>query len=234
MTSTSVQPVKITVAGKISDPFFHKCMVCLRYLKQENKHVSVECLQFFETQWEEFLKKTANTNKGVFYNHTGSPLIYLNDGAEYIGDCDKFMTYALHNFAYQDNTNLVIYQKKASDAIKSIINTSRTRKYAYFNFNFGGVDNQVVFELFHEMAPKTVENFIQLCHGFKRDDGEAIGYAGSEVHRIVKGMFIQLGKIKTAKEHKHGVSFHKGEFEDESFEVKHKEIGLLGMCKRNG
>jgi len=132
----SASPVKITVAGKINDPFFHKCVVCVRFLAKENKHVTAECLQFFETQWEEFLKKTANTNKGVFYNHTGSPLIYLNDGETYIGDCDKFMTYALHNFAYLDNTNLIIYQKLANDAFKNTINASRTRKYAFMNFNF--------------------------------------------------------------------------------------------------
>jgi len=29
--------------------------------------VTIECMQFFETQWEDFLKKTANSLKGVFY-----------------------------------------------------------------------------------------------------------------------------------------------------------------------
>ncbi len=29
-------------------------------------------------------------------------------------------------------------------------------------------------------------------------------------------------------------SIHDGEFADESFHVKHTEIGLLGMCKKKG
>ena len=58
-----------------------------------------------------------------------------------------------------------------------------------------------------------------------------IGYKGSEIHRIVNGMYIQLGRIK------HSIGFankFNAEFEDESFCIKHTEIGLLGMCKRSG
>jgi hypothetical protein len=42
-------------------------------------------------------------------------------------------------------------------------------------------------------------------------------------------MFIQGGKLKIAD-----ASIFEGEFEDESFAVKHTEEGLLGMCKRGG
>lgn len=53
-------PVKITIAGKVTDPGFHKCVAAVRYLEKENPGiVKGECLQFFETQWEEFIKKTA-------------------------------------------------------------------------------------------------------------------------------------------------------------------------------
>lgn len=115
-------PVKIIVAGKITDAYFHKCVTAARYLERENPGVvTTECLQFFETQWEEFLKKTANRLKGVFYQHSGNHLIYLNDG-EYIGNSEKFATYALHNFAYMDNSNMMIYEKKASDSFKKMIN----------------------------------------------------------------------------------------------------------------
>ena len=129
-------PVKITVAGKITDAHFHKCVAAARHLSNANPEcVSAEILQFCETQWEEFLKKTANCKKGVFYQHTGNHLIYLNDG-EYIGSSDKFATYALHNFAYMDNSNMMIYEKKATDSFKKMINSSKTRKYAYMNINF--------------------------------------------------------------------------------------------------
>ena len=46
-------------------------------------------MEFFECQWEQFVKTTANKLKGVFYDHVESPLIYLNE-KEYVGDGDDF------------------------------------------------------------------------------------------------------------------------------------------------
>ena len=43
-----------------------------------------------------------------------------------------------------------------------------------------------------------------------------------------------MGKIAPSKAPELGCSIYGGAFEDESFHVKHTEIGLLGMCKRNG
>lgn len=44
------------LAGKVTDFMFHKCVACLKHLEEERpKHVKVEVLQFFETQWEEYL-----------------------------------------------------------------------------------------------------------------------------------------------------------------------------------
>lgn len=58
-------------------------------------------------------------------------------------------------------------------------------------------------------------------------------YVGTEFHRVVKGMYIQGGDL-----HKNGAkqaaSVYEGEFADESFHVKHTEVGLIGMCKRKG
>lgn len=42
-----------------------------------------------------------------------------------------------------------------------------------------------------------------------------------------------MGKIKT-KDPETSTSIYGGEFADESFHVKHCEVGLLGMCKRSG
>ena len=42
-----------------------------------------------------------------------------------------------------------------------------------------------------------------------------------------------MGKIDTHKDD-HASIYPDGEFADESFHVKHTQIGLLGMCKRSG
>jgi peptidyl-prolyl isomerase D len=100
-------------------------------------------------------------------------------------------------------------------------------------FNVNGIDSAVIVELFESVAPRTCDNFLALCKGLKNKDGETISYAASEVHRIVKGMFIQMGKIK-CKNPDTKFSKYGGEFPDESFQIKHTEVGLLGMCKKNG
>ena len=133
-----------------------------------------------------------------------------------------------------DNSHVIIYEKKAADAYRNAINNSKTRKYAAVTLSVQGQESTVVVELFQDLAPRTVANFLGLCNGHKRDDGEMLSYVDSEVHRVVPGMYVQCGRIEPAKNPDKGTSIYGGEFEDESFQVRHTEIGLLGMCKRNG
>ena len=226
---------KITVAGQINDPMFHKSMQIARHLEQLHpEQISVQCEQFFETQWMIYLKKISNELKGVFYDHDQAhPLIYLN-GADYIGDADQFSKWALFNFNYIEKDGLNTYNKLAVDCYKQFVNQSTTRQYACIKFQFEEnkeeVSQEVVFELFSHIAPKTCENFLQLCQSFERNSNK-IGYAGTEVHRIVRGMYLQMGRIVDGEGTN---SIYEAEFADESFHVKHTEVGLLGMCKRSG
>lgn len=46
------------IAGKVNDALYHKCLACLKHLEEERpKEVKIQALQFFETQWEEYLQK---------------------------------------------------------------------------------------------------------------------------------------------------------------------------------
>lgn len=195
--------------------------------------VTSEVLQFFQTQWEEYIKHTANKLKGEFYQHKAGHIIMIND-CEYVGSSEEFATYVLNRFGYMDNSINIVYERLAKNEFKKIINTSQTRKYAKLGLNFNGRVNMIHFELFHDLAPRTCANFLQLCAGFRRSDGEVLRYHDTEVNRIVKGMFIQMGKITPSKNPELGTSIYGGAFEDESFAVKHEEVGMLGMCKRNG
>ena len=119
----------------------------------------------------------------------------------------------------------------ANAAFREAINNNEKSKFAFFGIYSEGVTGKVIFELFHNLAPKTCDNFLALCEGFKREsDGEHISYLSSEIHRIVPGMFIQGGRIKAAG----SCSIFEKEFEDESYHVKHTHKGLLGMAKRSG
>lgn len=141
----------------------------------------------------------------------------------------------LHRFAYMDNSMAIVYEKLAQNTFKKAINASKTRKYAFLQLSIQGMNQTVHFELFSDIAPRTVDNFLGLCQGHQRaSDSETLTYVGTEVHRIVKGMYLQMGKVTTTQNPTHGKSTYGGEFEDESFQVKHSEIGMLGMCKRDG
>jgi hypothetical protein len=185
-------------------------------------------MEFFECQWDQFMKKTANKLKGVFYDHHKSPIIYLNEN-EYVGDGDAFQTWALHNFNHKDEKRFSDYERMANEAIKEKINCSKTRKYAELEFLIKGEKSAVIVELFQDICPETVHNFLQLCCGFKNKAGEQVCYKDTDIHRVVPGMFVQGGRIKV-----NCASVYEKEFSDESFHIKHTEAGMLGMCKRNG
>jgi len=49
----------------------------------------------------------------------------------------------------------------------------------------------MIFELFADVAPQTVENFRQFCVGeMKNKEGLPVGYKGAVFHRVIKGIKI--------------------------------------------
>jgi hypothetical protein len=86
---------------------------------------------------------------------------------------------------------MIIYKKKANDAIKQLIDNTPTRQFVYLDISINGSVSKVVIELFSEYAPKTCENFRKLCEGgFTNKEGKQLSYVGTEFHRVVKGMYI--------------------------------------------
>jgi hypothetical protein len=103
----------IFVAGIINDQDFQQAKTCALYLERNYPDdVKATTFQLFETQWEEMLKEIKATKKGKFHYHKGNYIVFVNDDT-YLGNYEGLEQWALMNYRYLDNSNLVIYKRKA-------------------------------------------------------------------------------------------------------------------------
>ena len=101
--------------------------------------------------------------------------------------------------------------------------------YPFFDVFIGdNFSGRIVFELIDDVAPKTCENFRYLCSkGFDKNSGPA--YQNTIFHRIIKDFMIQGGDF-TNHNGTGGYSIYGENFNDESFELKHNQPGMLSMA----
>jgi len=93
---------------------------------------------------------------------------------------------------------------------------------------------RVVFGLFGEIAPRTVENFRALCTGEKGNSpitGKPLHYKGSTFHRIIPNFMIQGGDI-THGTGAGGESIYGPNFSDEENSILHNKKHYLAMANR--
>lgn len=103
----------------------------------------------------------------------------------------------------------------------------------YFDVKIGDDEaGRIVFELFHDITPKTADNFRALCTGEKglgETTEKPLHFKGCPFHRIIKGFMIQGGDFSN-QDGTGGESIYGAKFEDENFKLKHDKPGLLSMA----
>ena len=114
------------------------------------------------------------------------------------------------------------------------VKDAKVTKKVFFEISIDGKKaGKVVFGLFGEAVPKTVENFRALTTGekgaAKTAPGKKLHYKGSTFHRIIPSFMIQGGDF-THGNGMGGESIYGKKFNDENFKYDHDEPYLLSMA----
>jgi len=84
------------------------------------------------------------------------------------------------------------------------------------------------FELFDDLAPKTVENFCALCSEVTGPNERMISYKLSTIHKSLPQFFMQAGDV-IKQDGTSGWSIYGQTFPDENLDLKFDAPGILAM-----
>ncbi|XP_010138646.1 PREDICTED: peptidyl-prolyl cis-trans isomerase-like 6 [Buceros rhinoceros silvestris] len=226
-------PVAVTVVGMLRDPAFHvaKCTAEALKLKFPREFADPVIQPLVELAWHEYLQKKKKELRGEVWAYASSVMCFI-DG-QLLGDEKKLLKWSSHEWDYCNSKPDALYQALAEDFYTKYLKNSQ-HVFVYLEI---AIEEQPVgrllFELFSDVCPRTCENFRALCAGGAKStcDGRELTYKNSLFHRLVKDGWIQGGDIVTGKGGG-GESIYGPTFEDESFSIRHKERGVLGMANK--
>ena len=115
-------------------------------------------------------------------------------------------------------------------ALADTLDTVTTK--VFFDIEVAGESaGRVVFGMFGDTVPKTVENFAKLADGSAGvgNAGKPLHFKGSKFHRIIPGFMAQGGDF-TNGNGTGGESIYGNKFADENFTLQHTKPFLLSMA----
>jgi peptidyl-prolyl cis-trans isomerase-like 6 len=151
------------------------------------------------------------------------------------------LKYLISNFGHYEERSESQFVDVTQGVLRDYMKTNGN-KYCFFEIILNGKAlDRIVFELFYSQLPKTCENFLSLCEGFRNERGNKLWYKNSIFHRIVKNGYIQGGDLSNSTSKifyfllnfiEGAKSIYNGDFSDESYNIQHSYPGILGMVKK--
>ncbi|NXO47301.1 PPIL6 protein, partial [Aramus guarauna] len=227
----------VTVVGLLQDPAFHvaKCTAEALKLKFPSKFADPVIQPLVEFAWHEYLQEKKKELRGEVWAYAASVMCFI-DG-QLLGDQKELLRWSYREWDYRDFKPEALYRAIAEDFYSKHLKSSQASSghvFVYLEIAIGEQPvGRLLFELFSDACPRTCENFRALCAGGAKSccDGRELTYKNSLFHRLVKNGWIQGGDIITGKGDR-GESIYGPTFEDESFSIRHKGRGVLGMANK--
>ena len=227
MSLQSLVVPTFTVAGRINAGAFQKAKAIATGC---DAFASATVLDLTPTEYSKLLVKLGAQFGGPAYLHEAGVAVY-SDVAGFIGDDAQLVKWLTRNsvggVAEVTNSHSgkgTDWDKLAEMEYQTLLcESARSFVYLTLSTEGEGVLGRLVFELFPELAPTTCANFVALC------EMESGGYVGTAIHRVKAGGWMQGGD--TVSGNGDGGSTASGNvLPDESFHMKHAELGILGMA----
>jgi len=207
---------EVLLVGQIDDPTFQRAITAAEWAKNQS-HIKMELVQLYQIEWKSWIEQ--NRQKYNAWNDEMNYLVVIN------GDSDEeyqmFWSFCDEKFCYEEGE--IDYEKQAKTARLNKMKTSEN-DFCYLSFSS---DDKIVIELYKKQAPKTCDNFKNLC----TSKVEGRTYKNTLVHRIVPNGWIQMGDIVSGSKGDNGhSSFENKHFADETFAITHSCRGMVGMA----
>ena len=129
-------------------------------------------------------------------------------------------------------TSTILIGSQVAQSVDSADDLESITNKVYFDISINNEPSgRIVFGLFGNTVPKTVENFKSLCVGDKKSiyNGNPLTYKGSKFHRIIPEFMCQGGDF-TQGNGRGGESIYGIKFPDENFKIKHNAPGYISMA----
>lgn len=238
--NVNIKVCDLIILGQPHQEEIHFLRYILEKIKKKKEFsATFEFIVEFETQFNSIFNSLLQKNKDFIDYRGVSPIIYTSNYESIIGNFEDLIKYLTENFSFIEEKQLSDFSEIAKQSYSNILNKSNN-KYAFIQLNnflnsdqFNDTESRkIVIELFFQVCPKTVMNFLEICKGsIKNKKGEKLSYKNCEIFRVVKNGFIQTGDLSQLNGSK---SLYGGEFEDENFTTKHNFPGIIGMIKNKG